>query len=455
MAKKATGRATHTGKTDSGHTRDQKIERLGPITIYKRGLSYYLYYREDGATVRQKIDGNLAVARATAAKVAGALADGRPSPLGYQSTAPHAMVEAYLNSVATVQNLALRTQDRYRAALQRFLDFCEVADLTALDAVNEETIEEFVRWLRQQTRTRNGASKGKRAAYKLGGVKFILSTCRTAFHWARKRRMLPPYSDNPFTAFPIEKLRERDQDEGAKQVFSPDQERQFFDACSGWQRDIFVVLTTYGLRVGELTHLLIEDVDFQSGAIEIRSKAELFWSVKTGRRRQLPLIPATRTILERLIGDRRAGFVFLNEDFFTGKAQPVASFGNPAAFRGKLRQVVEELVVHQPNASERDKRRATTAYCRKMGQIPEKRIRNEFIEIAAAIGCPEYTKAHDLRHLFASRAQEAGTNPLLVQEMLGHTTLDMTRRYTHVGLDAKREALSKVSPPNAPPTSKP
>ena len=58
---------------------------------------------------------------------------------------------------------------------------------------------------------------------------------------------------------------------------------------------------------------------------------------------------------------------------------------------------------------------------------------------------------HDLRHLFASRAQAAGVNPILVQDMLGHTTLDMTRRYTHLGTDSKREALRRVlgTPPDA------
>ena len=37
-------------------------------------------------------------------------------------------------------------------------------------------------------------------------------------------------------------------------------------------------------------------------------------------------------------------------------------------------------------------------------------------------------------------------NPLLVQEMLGHATLDMTRRYTHLGIEAKREAMGKLGP---------
>jgi integrase len=79
-----------------------------------------------------------------------------------------------------------------------------------------------------------------------------------------------------------------------------------------------------------------------------------------------------------------------------------------------------------------------------MGQIPEKRIRAEFMKITQAIGCPEFTRAHDLRHLFSTRAQEAGVNPLLVQEILGHATLDMTRRYTDIGIDAKRDALERL-----------
>jgi integrase len=79
-----------------------------------------------------------------------------------------------------------------------------------------------------------------------------------------------------------------------------------------------------------------------------------------------------------------------------------------------------------------------------MGQIPEKRVRCEFMGLTEKIGCPEFTRVHDLRHLFTSRAQAAGINPILVQEMLGHTTLEMTRRYTHLGMDSKREALGKL-----------
>jgi hypothetical protein len=51
MARKSKGPVRHTGQTDAGHTRDVKVERIGPVTIYKRGSSYSLYDREAGVVV--------------------------------------------------------------------------------------------------------------------------------------------------------------------------------------------------------------------------------------------------------------------------------------------------------------------------------------------------------------------------------------------------------------------
>src|SRR5262245_29264802 len=68
----------HSGRTDAGHTRDVKVERIGPVTISKRGLSYSLYFRERGSSRRVKVDGYLAGACATTRKVAASLAERRP-----------------------------------------------------------------------------------------------------------------------------------------------------------------------------------------------------------------------------------------------------------------------------------------------------------------------------------------------------------------------------------------
>jgi site-specific recombinase XerD len=67
--------------------------------------------------------------------------------------------------------------------------------------------------------------------------------------------------------------------------------------------------------------------------------------------------------------------------------------------------------------------------------------------VTTSIGRPDITRVHSLRHLFSTRAQEAGVNPLVVQQMLGHTTLEMTGRYTHLSIDAQRRALELIGVP--------
>lgn len=351
------------------------------------------------------------------------------------------MVEGFLDYVAGVQRLAWRTQDRYRAALQRLLDFCATAGILAVDQSEERTVEDFVLWLRGQSRTRNGAKNGKKDSYAVGGVKFILSTCRTAFNWAARRRMLPPFAENPFTRFPIDQLRDTDAPDEGQKILSPEQEAAFFKACKDWQKGIFQTLTTYGLRVGELTSLLIEDVDLSAGIIQICSKPEMFWRVKTSRRRQLPVTSAMADVFKRLIGKRKAGFVFLNKEFRSGTRTLCQTFANDAEFRNHLVCLAAATDSEGQPMAPKQQRKAVTEFCRKMGQTPVKRIQSEFCSLTEEIGCPQFTRTHDLRHLFSSRAQEKGTNPLLVQEILGHATLAMTKRYTHLGLDGKRKAL--------------
>ena len=62
---KKTALRGHTGRTDKGHTRDVRIERIGHVTIYKRGKTYSLYYREFGKTLRRRVLGNFASAAAS------------------------------------------------------------------------------------------------------------------------------------------------------------------------------------------------------------------------------------------------------------------------------------------------------------------------------------------------------------------------------------------------------
>ena len=83
------------------------------------------------------------------------------------------MVEVFFDTAANVNKLALRTQDRYRSALDLFIDFCKASRIATIDAFEQATIEDFVKGLREQKSSRNGAIKGRKSAYQKGGIKFI------------------------------------------------------------------------------------------------------------------------------------------------------------------------------------------------------------------------------------------------------------------------------------------
>ena len=432
----------HTGRTASGSTRDLKIQRIGRVTVYKRGTSYYLYYREGKKSVRRKVDGNLATARAAAAKVSASLEEGSPSPFGFARRSVDEVIVGFLEYCEEVQGLALRTVERYRAALEHLRRFARMElGGAGAEQVTEACVEDFVKWLRRQSRSRNGAKSGAQDRYTDSGIRFILCACRTAFNWASRRKYLPPYAENPFSSFPIDRTFTRKEE--PERIFTVEEQRAFFHSCDEWQRTIFLTLAAYGLRVGELAHLLVSDVRLEEAVFVIRSKPMMFWSVKTQRERSLPILPELSGLFERLLDGRAEGFGFMNRQFTDGRKQARERFDSARAFTVRLQELADEA--RSDGASgEKEIKRVITAYLREMGQIPEKRIRQEFMKISAKIGCPEVTRAHSLRHLFSTRAQERGMNPLLVQGILGHKTLDMTSKYTHFGMEAKRSAVSHM-----------
>lgn len=434
-----------TGTTAGGHVRYVKVDRIGGVTIYKRGETFSLYYRENGRTVRSIVDGNVAVARATASKVNAQLEDGQRSMFSFLKVTPRRLVQEYLAYVRDGQRLAWRTTERYRAALERFVDFAESdGGIATVDRVEEATIQDFVTWLRGQLRTRNGAAGGTRDHYRAAGIRFILSTCRTAFNWGRKRRYLPPYADNPFAGFPIQQIRDRDERQRQQLILEPDELEDFLAACDAWQRPVFEILATYGLRVGELTHLLVDDVDFEKGVFYIRSKPALLWFPKTNLERELAIVGDAEKALRDAIGERKAGFVFVERPFAAGEIKPAITAASPSQFEDWLeRQLME--VQGDGGREVKDVARDMERVARTVGKISEKRVRQEFMTVTKAIGRADVTKVHSLRHLFSTRAQANGMNPLVVQQILGHSTLQMTAGYTHLGIDVQRRELSRLA----------
>ena len=76
---------------------------------------------------------------------------------------------------------------------------------------------------------------------------------------------------------------------------------------------------------------------------------------------------------------------------------------------------------------------------------PYKNFRTAFERAVAKAGIADFT-FHDLRHTFASRLVMAGVDLPTVQALMGHKTIAMRLRYTHLTTEHKHRAVRLLEP---------
>jgi integrase len=70
-------------------------------------------------------------------------------------------------------------------------------------------------------------------------------------------------------------------------------------------------------------------------------------------------------------------------------------------------------------------------------------IESNFVNARAAAGM-EHVKFHDLRHSCATILLASGADLYTIAKILGHTSIKVTERYSHVQVEQQREALGKA-----------
>jgi integrase len=179
-----------------------------------------------------------------------------------------------------------------------------------------------------------------------------------------------------------------------------------------------------------------------------------------------PLGLMFRTVVLR--GTRRGeavGFRWASSDLdagYLGVERPVLQIGGeiiegrPKSKAGERRIWLDAGSVKRYRAHRRtqaaERLRASTAwedndliFCRTDGSPwPPDYVSREFKRYAADAGIP-VIKMHEGRHSAASLARDAGVDPKIRQDDLGHASAAMTDLYTHVLADAHLDAAERVA----------
>ena len=159
-------------------------------------------------------------------------------------------------------------------------------------------------------------------------------------------------------------------------------------------RAILELLYSSGIRVGELTQLNCEDVDWELGIVKVLGK---------GKKERI--VPIGSKAIEALKDSlRRRGL------------SPGSGRGCPLFINTRGGRLTDRSV-----------RRIVEKYGKKCG-------------LEKSIG------PHALRHTFATHLLDAGADLRDIQELLGHVSLSTTQKYTHVSIDGLMDTYDMAHP---------
>jgi len=377
-----------------------------------------------------------------AAQINSQLTNGSPTLLSFEPTTVADVRRRFLDYHELVLHSSLGTVHRYRTATQHLEDF--VSQLPKLPRLHEVRPSDFAVYLRKLEVAPNGHKNSAKRKLRDKGIQYILETCRSMYTFAIKRRHLPPYASNPFSELPLDRFKIED----AKPifVFRAETELSFFKAASDWAFPIHFALAKTGVRVGELTHLLIDDVDLDGGWLHVRNKTELGWRIKTGQERAVPLLAEVVAVLRKAIGTRSSGLVFLREKL-NGKTPKLT--GNRSELESVLRDRVTTATASGKTLQRSDRQALARNVWWEAGQVKNDMVRRSFIRITQSIGHKDATCPKSWRHSFATLLQDANVDPLIRQQTLGHKPtnnngLGMTGNYTHTRPETQRQQIEQA-----------
>lgn len=290
------------------------------------------------------------------------------------------MIDQFLNYLLVEKGLSQATLESYSADLLRYADFMQQ---TGQDTVSAEDTALILKHLINLRNEGLGARSRARHLVSLRGFYRFLA------HEKILRLDPSKLVDLPKTTLKLPDV--LNQAEVQRLLNAPDglKPSGLRDAA------MLEVLYAAGLRVSELIHLKVQDVQLEAGFVRVMGKGSKERIVPIGQYAREKVLFYLEHARGRMVKERSSPYLF------------VARAGRPLTRQGFW-----------------------------------KLLRR----YARAAGLFKKVTPHSLRHSFASHLLEGGADLRAVQVMLGHADISTTQIYTHVAKDRLKELHRRFHP---------
>jgi integrase len=181
----------------------------------------------------------------------------------------------------------------------------------------------------------------------------------------------------------------------------------------------YLLAITMGLRRGEICGLSWGDIDFERGIVDISHSYDTLGNLKgTKTKAGMRLLPLPENVAEALREHKKA-----QKERYDRTNQ----WRKPE--EGYIEQTDESPVISDISG----------------GRVLPSNLSRWWTEDRAKYGLEGWC-LHELRHTYLTMLALSGVHPKVMQELAGHYSSQITMDiYTHVNMDAKRDAVAAVS----------
>ena len=285
---------------------------------------------------------------------------------------------------ATKPNTYIRYETSTKPLLRFFKDI-------RLDQISSNDIEKYKIWRSQQyCRPRGIKPKNPNLVKKQKAEEKLVAPATVNRELACLKKIINRLvKEDVLQSNPVSKVKFFNEDNHPTRSLSYSEEKLYLIACSQPLRDFAVLMLETGMRPDEIRNLKSTDIFLDKGYLEIRKG-----KTKSAKRR-IPLTDRAYDVLATRTRNIKGSYLFPGENNTTETDKPLVKV-NSAHYGALSRSKVAKF------------------------------------------------RLYDLRHTFATRQAEAGTDLVTLASLLGHSRLEMVMRYAHPSEGHKIEAMKRM-----------